>query len=98
MIKQNCKRQCWFPTDWHMTITTINTKQSTGRAFDNGHFFMDHPAPLTAVLDVFTLPTNADDHLSLQSNDEAERDFRYDRIFSQLDDADLRAYSSSARR
>jgi hypothetical protein len=31
---------------------------------DNGHFLMDHPVPLPAVLDAFTGPTNADDHPS----------------------------------
>jgi hypothetical protein len=50
---------------------------------------MDHPVPFTAVLDVFTLPTNADDHSSLQSNDDAKYGFRDDRILSLDDDTDL---------
>jgi hypothetical protein len=43
--------------------------------------------PLTTVLDAFTLPANADDHSSLQSNDDVECDSRDDQIFSPVDDA-----------
>jgi hypothetical protein len=50
---------------------------------------MDHPVPLTAVLNALILLMNADDHPSLQSNDGADCDFRNDRIFSLVDDTDL---------
>jgi hypothetical protein len=59
------------------------------RELDSSHFLMDYPVPLTAVLHAFTLPTNSDHCPSLQSNDETECDFRDDRIFSLVDDADL---------
>jgi hypothetical protein len=42
--------------------STVNGRRP--RKINSGHFRMDHPVPLTTVLNAFTLPTYVDGYLS----------------------------------